>query len=79
MKPTKLIPTDGIVRETAQTITRGHRTELSRARAIYDWIVEHTVRDPEVKGCGLGDIRWMLESKSLAGKSAEPNSLADVN
>jgi transglutaminase-like putative cysteine protease len=75
LKPTALIPTDGIVRETAMTITRGHRTGLSRARAIYEWIVEHTVRDPEVKGCGLGDIRWMLETKNLAGKCADLNAL----
>lgn len=75
LKPTALIPVDGIVRETADGITRGHRTELSRARAIYEWIVEHTVRDPEVKGCGLGDIRWMLESKSLSGKCADLNTL----
>lgn len=75
LKPTALIPTDGIVRETATAITRGHRSGLSRARAIYDWIVEHTVRDPEVKGCGLGDIRWMLETKNLAGKCADLNAL----
>ena len=75
LKPSALIPTDGIVRDTAVSITRGHRTELARARAIYDWIVEHTVRDPEVKGCGLGDIRWMLETKSLAGKCADLNAL----
>ena len=75
LKPTALIPTDGIVRDTAAAITRGHRSDLSRARAIYDWIVEHTVRDPDVKGCGLGDIRWMLETKNLAGKCADLNAL----
>jgi transglutaminase-like putative cysteine protease len=75
LRPTTLIPLDGIVRETADSITGGHRAPLSRARAIYDWIVEHTVRDPEVKGCGVGDIRWMLESKSLRGKCADLNAL----
>lgn len=75
LKPTKLIPTDGIVRETALAITRPHGTQLARARAIYDWIVEHTVRDPEVKGCGLGDSRWMLETKNLSGKCADLNAL----
>jgi transglutaminase-like putative cysteine protease len=75
LRPTALIPTDGIVREQALAITRGHRTELARARAIYDWIVEHTFRDPEVKGCGLGDIRWMLETKNLGGKCADLNAL----
>jgi len=75
LKPTRLIPTDGIVRETALAITRPHGTQLARARAIYDWIVEHTVRDPEVKGCGLGDIRWMLETRNLSGKCADLNAL----
>jgi transglutaminase-like putative cysteine protease len=75
LKPTTLIPVDGIVRDTALAITRGHRTDLAKARAIYDWIVENTVRDPEVKGCGLGDIRWMLETKNLAGKCADLNAL----
>lgn len=75
LKPTALIPVDGIVRETAVGITKRHRSELAKARAIYDWIVEHTVRDPEVKGCGLGDIRWMLETKNLAGKCADLNAL----
>jgi transglutaminase-like putative cysteine protease len=75
LKPTALIPLDGIVKSTADGITRGLSGDLPRARAIYDWIVEHTVRDPEVKGCGLGDIRWMLESKNLSGKCADLNAL----
>jgi len=75
LQPTTLIPTDGIVREKAQMIVAGHRTPLARARAIYEWIVENTFRDPDVKGCGLGDIRWMLESGSLGGKCADLNAL----
>ena len=75
LRPTALIPIDGIVRDTALAITKGQRTELGRARAIYDWIVENTVRNPEVKGCGLGDIRWMLETKNLSGKCADLNAL----
>jgi transglutaminase-like putative cysteine protease len=75
LRPSRLIPVDGIVGETAKRITKGHATDLSRARAIYDWIVENTVRDPEVKGCGLGDIRGMLEMKNLSGKCADLNAL----
>ena len=75
LRPTALIPTDGIVRETALAITKPHGTQLTRARAIYDWIVEHTARDPEVKGCGIGDIRWMLETRNLTGKCADLNAL----
>ena len=65
LKPTKLIPVDGIVKQTADAITKGKTTDLAKARAIYDWIVENTVRDADVKGCGLGDIRGMLEMKNL--------------
>jgi transglutaminase-like putative cysteine protease len=75
LAPTRLIPTDGIVRETALGIVRGHQSPLARARAIYDWVVDNTFRDPSVEGCGLGDIRWMLESRSLGGKCADLNTL----
>jgi transglutaminase-like putative cysteine protease len=75
LKPTKLIPIDGVVKQTADAITKGKATDLARARAIYDWIVENTTRDPDVKGCGLGDIRGMLEMKNLSGKCADLNAL----
>jgi transglutaminase-like putative cysteine protease len=75
LAPTKLIPLDGIVKKTADDITKGRASDLAKARAIYDWIVENTVRDPEVQGCGLGDIRGMLEMKNLSGKCADLNAL----
>ncbi len=75
LRPTRLIPTDGIVKSTAHTITRGAGTDLERARAIYDWIVDNTRRNPATPGCGLGDIRYMLESKDLSGKCADLNAL----
>jgi transglutaminase-like putative cysteine protease len=75
LRPTRLIPLDGIVKQTADQITRGKTTDLAKARAIYDWIVDNTVRDPEVLGCGLGDIRGMLEMKNLSGKCADLNAL----
>src|SRR5260370_11931078 len=75
LRPTNSIPTDGIVKKTADTITRGAGTDIERARAIYDWIVENTFRDPKAVGCGLGDIRFMLETNSLGGKCADINAL----
>jgi transglutaminase-like putative cysteine protease len=74
-RATTLLPTDGIVARTARDITRGARTAIDKARAIYDWVVENTFRDPETRGCGLGDIRFMLESKDLGGKCADLNAL----
>lgn len=69
------LPIDGIVTERAQDITRGARSALQKSRTIYDWIVDNTFRDPKVKGCGRGDIRFMLESGDLGGKCADLNSL----
>jgi transglutaminase-like putative cysteine protease len=74
-RPTKMIPTGGIVKATADEITRGAHTDLDKARAIYEWIVDNTFRNPKVRGCGLGDIRFMLESKDLGGKCADINAL----
>jgi transglutaminase-like putative cysteine protease len=75
LQPTKLVPTDGIVKETATKITSGAREDIDKARAIYEWVVENTYRDPKVRGCGVGDIRAMLESKTFGGKCADLNAL----
>ena len=72
---TELLPTDGVVRDTAREITKGARGEVEKARAIYEWIVENTFRDPKTRGCGVGDIRFMLESRNLSGKCADLNAL----
>jgi len=75
LQPNKLIPVDGIVKETATEITKGATTDVDKARAIYEWIVENTFRDPKTRGCGIGDIRFMLETKDLGGKCADINAL----
>jgi transglutaminase-like putative cysteine protease len=75
LRPTKLLPTDGIVKTTATEITKGAKTDVEKARAIYEWIVENTFRNPKTRGCGLGDIRFMLETKDLGGKCADLNAL----
>ncbi len=75
LRPTKLLPTDGIVKAAALKITGGAKTDLEKARAIYEWIVDNTFRDPKTRGCGIGDIRFMLESQDLGGKCADLNAL----
>jgi transglutaminase-like putative cysteine protease len=72
---TEFIPTDGIVRETAQDITRHARTDIEKAYAIYEWVVDNTFRDPKVKGCGWGDIKTMLETRYFGGKCGDLNAL----
>jgi transglutaminase-like putative cysteine protease len=75
LRPTKLLPTSGIVKETAAEITRNAAIDVDKARAIYEWIVENTFRNPKTRGCGIGDIRFMLESRDLGGKCADLNAL----
>jgi len=73
--PTDLMPTDGIVRETALEITKGKGTDLEKVKAVYDWILANTYREPKVRGCGVGDIKAMLETKNFGGKCADLNGL----
>ena len=73
--PTEMIPTDGIVRETAQGIVKGARSDLDKARAIYEWVVDNTFRDAQVRGCGWGDIKSMLETRNFGGKCGDLNAM----
>lgn len=75
LEPTRSIPVDGIVADTAHRIVKNIRTPEARARAIYEWVVDNTFREPRTRGCGLGDIKFMLESGNLGGKCADINSL----
>ena len=72
---TELIPVDGIVKQTADKITAGATSELDKARAIYEWIVDNTFRDAKTRGCGSGDIAAMLKTGNLGGKCADLNAL----
>jgi transglutaminase-like putative cysteine protease len=74
-QPTRLLPTDGIVRTTAVQATRGARTDVQKAQAIYDWVVTNTYREPKTRGCGEGDIKTLLETGNLGGKCADLNAL----
>jgi len=72
---TELIPVDGIVKQTADKIVAGARTDVEKARAIYEWVVENTFRNASTRGCGIGDIAAMLKSGNLGGKCADLNAL----
>jgi transglutaminase-like putative cysteine protease len=75
LKATELLPIDGIVKSTAMEITRGAKGDLEKARALYDWICDNTFRDPKTRGCGVGDIKTMLETRNFGGKCADLNAL----
>ena len=72
---TELLPTDGIVKATSSEIVKGKRGNVEKARAIYEWVVENSYRDPKTRGCGVGDVKFMLENKAMGGKCADLNAL----
>ena len=55
----------------AQDIIAGKTTLLEKARAVYDWTVDNTHRDPNVVGCGLGVPGRTLEDCEGGGKCAD--------
>lgn len=58
-------------KDTAAKLVKGKKSVLDKARAVYDWTVDNTFRDPNVKGCGLGvPGRTMTECKG-GGKCAD--------
>lgn len=75
LRPTSLIPTDGIVRDTATKAIAGAKSDEEKVRRLYDWVVTNAWREPQVRGCGEGDIKTMLETGNLGGKCADINAL----
>lgn len=74
--PTDSIPCDGLMRETAlMRAAKGARSDLDKGHAIYEWVVQNTLRDPKTRGCGTGNVKAMLESGNLGGKCADLNGL----
>ncbi|MDO8261759.1 MAG: transglutaminase-like domain-containing protein [Gallionella sp.] len=73
LKSTAFIPTDGKVKEIALSITKSKQKISQKARAVYQWVVENTVRDPDVKGCGTGEVEKVIAKRG--GKCADISSV----
>ena len=64
---------DPKINTLAKKITAGRKGILQKARAVYDWTVDNTRRDPNVAGCGLGNVEATLASRT--GKCADISSV----
>lgn len=73
LEATSMGPVDGPVKTLADQIVAGKTTNLEKARAIYDWTVDNTFRDPSTRGCGLGDVPQLLGRPG--GKCADISSI----
>jgi transglutaminase-like putative cysteine protease len=73
LESTSLGPTNGIVKEISDEVTKGKTTILSKATVIYDYLVEHGERDANLSFCGDGDVCELL--KNLRGKCVDFSSV----
>ena len=77
-RATKYLPTDGIVKAKAQECIANlpaNASDIEKAKAIYNWVVDNTHRNPKTRGCGQGDVKLMLETNNLGGKCADINAV----
>jgi transglutaminase-like putative cysteine protease len=65
--------TEHRIRAEAGRITAGRRTNLDKARAVYDWVVDNMRRDPNAKACGLCDVERLLAERM--GKCADVHTV----
>lgn len=63
------------IMEIAARATAGKTGILEKAKAVYDWVVENTFRDPAVKACGLGIPMVTLFQSGGGGKCADISSV----
>jgi len=63
LKPERLVPLDERIRKLALDVTRGKKTDLDKARAIYDYVVDTMSYDKSGTGWGNGDIYWACDAK----------------
>jgi transglutaminase-like putative cysteine protease len=73
LAPTRLADLAGPEKELAEKITAGMKTHHEKAFAIYSWTVETMFRDPNTKGCGLGEVDTLV--RTLGGKCGDIHSL----
>lgn len=64
LKPDRLVPVNGKIKNLAEEITQGKFGDLERARAIYDYIIDElTYAKDDPKVCGIGDSLLTLQHK----------------
>jgi transglutaminase-like putative cysteine protease len=76
LQATAQVPSDNLeLQAIAKRLIQGKTSTLEKAQAVYDWVIEHTYRDPNVKGCGLGDPLRTLNQCQGGGKCADLSSV----
>ena len=75
LQASQLIPNDGLAYQLGERIVGRIKDPVAQAKAIYDWVVDNSIYDPSLPGCGTGDIRRQLIQGQYGGRSADINGL----
>lgn len=77
LQPTQHIAIDGAIRKLADSIIKKEeiRSPLDKARAIYNWVIDHSQFDKNIRGVGKGDIKQITTNDPMLGKSADISAL----
>ncbi|MBQ7608672.1 MAG: transglutaminase domain-containing protein [Desulfovibrionaceae bacterium] len=59
----------------AKEATANAKTMRDKAYGVYLWTIDHTFRDPDVRGCGLGEAIKTLTEAHGGGKCADISSV----
>lgn len=75
LQASTLIANDGLAHSLGERIVGRIKDPVAQAKAIYDWVVDNTIYNPELPAAGNGDIRKQLDSGQYGGRSADINGL----
>ncbi|MCI0453266.1 MAG: transglutaminase domain-containing protein [Candidatus Latescibacteria bacterium] len=64
LAPERLVPSDDVFRDIAAEVTRGKSTDLMRARALYDHVIDEVRYARYGAGWGRGDAVYACNAKS---------------
>lgn len=75
LRSTPRLPTDGLVRSTAEHIIGRIKDPVAQGKALYDWVAERTRFDTRGSGNGDGDIPALISRPETPARCADINGL----
>ncbi|MEY2633994.1 MAG: hypothetical protein RIR00_2648 [Pseudomonadota bacterium] len=75
LRASNLIPNDGDAHKLSEQIIGRIKDPIAQVRAIYEWVIDNSIYDLTLPGCGSGDIRKQIEERRYGGRSADINGL----
>lgn len=75
LQASQLLPNEGLSFQLGERILGRIKDPVAQAKAVYEWVVDNTIYDPSLPGCGTGDVRQQLIKGQYGGRSADINGL----